>query len=195
MFPMVVELRDRAVLVIGAGAVGAHKAAQLVRAGARVTVLSSEVLATLDEGVDAVVRRPYHSGDLAGAFLVVAATGDAIANDAIVAEAAERNILLNVVDDVARSNFFFTAVHRDGDVVVSVSTSGASPALAQWLRNAIAHAMPNNIALVATKLRAERRAVHDRGASTEQIDWSQRVRHLLESTSEGADQRDRRVGG
>ena len=60
----------------------------------------------------------------------------------IVRETNERNILLNVVDDLGRSNFHFTAVHRDGDVVVSVSTGGASPALAQWVRNAVARALP-----------------------------------------------------
>lgn len=188
MFPMVVELRGRCVMVIGAGAVGAYKAAQLVEAGARVTILASEVRAALDPGVEAVLRRPYQFGDLAGAFLVVAATGDPLVNDRIVVEARELHILLNVVDDLARSNFFFTAVHRDGDVVVSISTSGASPALAQWLRNTLAQAVPKNIAHVATQLRAERRALHARGASTEQLDWTARVQHLIDAGLEAPDE-------
>ena len=188
MLPMVVDLRGRSVMVIGAGAVGAHKAAQLVEAGACVTIITSEVLANLNSDVAAVLLRPYQSGDLTGSFLVVAATGDALVNDQIVAEARERNILLNVVDDQERSNFFFTAVHRAGDVMVSISTSGASPALAQWLRNALAQALPKNIALVATQLRAERRAVHARGASTEQFDWTARVLHFIDAALEDPDQ-------
>ena len=142
MFPLIVDLTNRRVVVIGAGRVGVHKAAQLLDSGALVTMISSEVLAPVPAGVAELRVRPYEQGDLAEALLVVAATGDAAVNDLIVKEANERNILVNVVDDLGRSDFYFTAVHRDGDVVVSVSTGGASPALAQWVRDAVARALP-----------------------------------------------------
>lgn len=179
MFPLVVDLRGRRVVVIGAGHVGAHKAAQLLRAGARVTIITDVVIAPLPDGVATVVLRPYQHGDLSGAFLAVAATGSGEVNDLIVAEAAERNILLNVVDDGRRSNFFFTAVHRDGDVLVSVSTEGASPALAQWVRNTIASVLPKNLASVARRLREERVSLHAAGQSTENRPWMARVQELL----------------
>jgi siroheme synthase-like protein len=141
-------------------------------------MITSEVLVPLPAGIDALHVRRYEPGDLAGALLVVAATGDAGVNDLIVRETNERNILLNVVDDLGRSNFHFTAVHRDGDVVVSVSTGGASPALAQWVRNAVARALPQNLAGVARQLRAERSAIHAAGESTENRGWQQRVDEL-----------------
>lgn len=178
MFPLVVDLANRSVVVIGAGRVGVHKASQLLESGARVTIISEEVLAPVPEGVGALHVRRYEPGDLAGALLVVAATGDAVVNDAIVQEANERRILLNVVDDLGRSNFHFTAVHRDGDVLVSVSTGGASPALAQWVRNAVARALPKNLASVARQLRAERSAIHAGGQSTEDREWMGRVDQL-----------------
>ena len=179
MFPLVADLSGRLVVVVGAGTVGTHKALQLLECGARVTIISESVLAPLPEGVDTHLARRYQYGDLAGALLVVAATGDAHVNDEIVREATERNLLLNVVDDLERSNFFFTAVHRDGDVVVSVSTSGASPALAQWVRATVARVLPNNLADVAQQLHEERRAYHERGESTEGRPWMQRVAELL----------------
>jgi precorrin-2 dehydrogenase/sirohydrochlorin ferrochelatase len=179
MFPLVADLRGRRVLVIGAGRVGAQKVAQLRTAGARVSVISDVVNAPLGD-LESLSIRPYQRGDLSGAFLVVSATGDAAVNDLIVAEAKDGNVLLNVVDDMQRSNFFFTAVHRDGDVVVSVSTEGASPALAQWVRNTVAAALPKNLAEVARRLRAERDAVHQRGASTEDIVWMPRVQELID---------------
>ena len=179
MFPLVVDLRSRRVLVIGAGRVGAHKVSQLLAAGARVTVITEEVLSAIAPEIESMVRRSYQYGDLDGAFLVVAATGDETVNDLIVEEARERNILLNVVDDAGRSNFFFTAVHRDGDVVVSVSTGGASPALAQWVRNAVALALPKNLAAVARELRKERDALHSSGTSTENLEWMSRVQELI----------------
>jgi siroheme synthase-like protein len=148
--------------------VGSDKARQLLDAGALVTVISKELLAPLPAGVDAFIARAYEFGDLEGALLAVAATGDATVNDAIVREANERNVLLNVVDDVGRSAFYFTANYRDGEVLVSVSTGGASPALAQWVRNKVA------------SLRAERTSLHTAGESTENRPWMQRVEQLVE---------------
>ena len=180
MFPLVVDLRHRRVLVIGAGRVGAQRINQLLNAGATVSVITEEVCAPLAPEIASLVARPYQRGDLAGAFLVVSATGDSQVNDLIVAEAFELNILLNVVDDAARSNFFFTAVHRDGDVVVSVSTQGASPALAQWVRNVVAVTLPKNLASVARRLRAERDAIHGNEKSTENLEWIRRVQELID---------------
>ncbi len=180
MFPLVVDLRQRRVLVIGAGRVGVDKAAQLIECGALVTIITKEILATPPTGVEEIMVRAYQRGDLEGALLVVAATGDALVNDEIVSEATSRNVLLNVVDDLERSNFYFTANYRDGDVTVAVSTAGSSPALAQWVRNAVAAALPKNLALVATRLRAERNALHEANESTEQRPWMRRVEELVE---------------
>lgn len=179
MFPLVVDLVDRRVVVIGAGQVGVDKASEMLRAGARVTIITETVRATIPAGVDEVIVRPYAYGDLIGALVVIAATGSGPVNDAIVAEANERNQLLNVVDDLARSNFFFTAVHRDGDVIVSVSTGGASPALAQWIRDAVARALPRGLAGVARQLRSERHVIHAEGQSTENRPWMARVQELI----------------
>jgi siroheme synthase-like protein len=180
MFPLVLDLRGRRVLVVGAGKVGARKVAQLLAAGARVGVISDVVRGELPEAVESVVLRPYRHGDLEGSFLVVDATGDAVASDLIVREANELNILLNVVDDARRSNFFFTAVHRDGDVLVSVSTQGSSPALAQWIRDAVRAALPKNLGAAAARLRAERAAIHAAGESSEDRPWASRVQELLD---------------
>jgi precorrin-2 dehydrogenase / sirohydrochlorin ferrochelatase len=179
MFPLVLDLSERNVLVIGAGEVGARKAAQLVAGGARVKVIAKEVLAKLPDGVESVHQRGYRRGDLSSVFLVVVATGDDLVNDQIVREARANNVLVNVVDDPRRSNFYFTAVHRDGDVIVSVSSSGASPALAQWVRDHAVRGLPDNLAAVARRLKEERASLHERGTSTEQRNWTERVEQLV----------------
>jgi siroheme synthase-like protein len=178
VFPLVLDLTGRRVVVVGAGRIGAGKAHQLTNSGAVVTVISPEVTGDLPPGAE-VVPRDYRRGDLADALLVVCATGRAEVDDAVVAEARERNVLVNVVDDPVRSNFFFTAVHRDGDVTVSVSTEGASPALARRLRDDVAQSLPTGLGEVARRLRAERRALHDEGTSTEGLDWSGRIDDAL----------------
>ena len=156
MFPLVANLHGRRVVVVGAGRVGVDKAKTLLECGALVTMIAERVLAPLPEGLDQVLLRSYENGDLKGAMLVVAATASVTANDDIVREANERGILVNVVDDQTRSSFYFTANYRDGDVLVSVSTAGASPALAQWVRARVAQALPKNLAPVARRLREER---------------------------------------
>jgi precorrin-2 dehydrogenase/sirohydrochlorin ferrochelatase len=188
VLPLALKLTGKDVLVIGAGRVGTGKAGLLVDAGARVTIITRDVLAELPRGLTSLEEREYRDGDLRGYALVVSATGDAATNDRVVDEARRENIWLNVVDDPQRSDFYFTAVHRAGDVTVSVSTEGASPALAQEVRSMIARSLPDNLADVAQTLRRERDDLHDRGTSTEGIDWRPRIRELLddsETASEG----------
>jgi siroheme synthase-like protein len=179
MLPLAFKLDGLDVLVVGAGVIGARKAAQLIDAGARVSVIAEEVRVALPDGVASVEERRYRPGDLAGFFLVISATGDPATNDLIVAEAGEARTWLNVVDDPERSSFYFMALHRQGDVTVAVSTAGAAPALAQAVRSLVAERLPANLADVATTLREERQALHVRGATTENLDWHTRINELL----------------
>lgn len=80
------------------------------------------------------VQRNYRSEDLAGAFMVISATDDPEVNQAVWQEAEQRGCLINVVDDPDHSNFIVPAVVRRGDLTLSVSTGGSSPALARRLR-------------------------------------------------------------
>ena len=180
MLHLATNVEGQPVLVIGAGAIAAHKSGLLVDAGALVDVIAAELLAPLPEGVRSVEVRPYHPGDLDGYFLVVSATGSTETNDQIVAEAEHRRIWLNVVDDPERSNFYFAATHRSGEVVVSVSTEGGSPALGQILRDRIAASLPENLDEVVARLRVERRAMHARGQSTEGFDWVPQILAMLD---------------
>ena len=184
MIPLAVDVAGRDVLVVGMGRVGAHKAHLLIDAGARVHVISDAVVATLPDGVASMRRRKYRSGDAVGYFLVVSATGDNEVNDLIVVDAARARTLLNVVDDPSRCSFYFTSVHRDGDVIVSISTSGASPSLAQWIRRRVQEFLPAGLGQVAAALRAERATLHARGESTE-LDWSGRVDVLVQNLAHG----------
>lgn len=182
MLPLAFRFDALPVLVVGAGAVGARKAAQLVDAGADVTMIAEEFLVPAPSGVVHLERRRYRRGDLRGFWLAVSATGDPAVNDEIVLEAQEELVWLNVVDDPTRCSFYFMALHRQGEVTVAVTTEGASPALAQELRDLAAERLPANLAEVAATLRRERAAVHERGESTEGRDWRGHARELLAPT-------------
>jgi precorrin-2 dehydrogenase/sirohydrochlorin ferrochelatase len=182
MLPLAMKMTGKSVLVLGAGRIGVGKAALLVQAGARVTMIARAQLAPLPEGLASYEARDYRRGDLAGYALVISATGDPATNDLVVNEARDEGIWLNVVDDPERSDFYFTAVHRDGEVLVSVSTEGASPALAQVIRSLIRERLPSHLSSVARQLRLERAALHTAGTSTEGVDWKPRIRELLNDT-------------
>jgi uroporphyrin-III C-methyltransferase / precorrin-2 dehydrogenase / sirohydrochlorin ferrochelatase len=141
-YPVFLNLRGRRAVVIGGGAVAEQKVLGLLAAGAHVTVVSPETTPCLTDlaaaaGIE-LRRRPYRSGDLAGAWLAIAATDDRRANSAVWAEAERCGIPLNAVDDLDYCSFIAPAIHREGDITVAVSTSGKSPALAARLRQRIA---------------------------------------------------------
>lgn len=137
-----IGLEGRNVLVIGGGEVARRKVGSLLETGARVTVISPEVDQDLrdlaQDGEIGLVERPYRAGDLQGAFLtpalVIAATNDPEVNRAVWSEASQMGCLVNVVDDPEHSNFILPAVVKYGQLKISISTGGASPALARRLR-------------------------------------------------------------
>jgi siroheme synthase-like protein len=119
--PILVDLAGKRCLVVGHGW-GAEE----------------KVRALTDAGADVIHQQGYAPGDLAGYFLVIAATGDPELNGRMWREAEERNILFNAVDHPARCRFIFPAIHRQGDLVLAVSSSGKSPTLASRLRDRFA---------------------------------------------------------
>lgn len=56
----------------------------------------------------------------------------------VFADASERRIFCNVEDVPELCTFILPALHRRGDITLAVSTGGASPVLAQWLRDRFA---------------------------------------------------------
>jgi precorrin-2 dehydrogenase/sirohydrochlorin ferrochelatase len=137
-YPICLDLEGRPCVVVGGGRVAERKVLGLLSCSAQVSVVSPELTENLlhlyDEGAIQWVTRKYRQGDLKQAFLVIAATGDEETQQQIYEEAAAHKILLNVADVPQRCNFILPATVRQGDLIISVSTTGKSPALARKLR-------------------------------------------------------------
>ncbi|MGQ0570698.1 MAG: precorrin-2 dehydrogenase/sirohydrochlorin ferrochelatase family protein [Armatimonadota bacterium] len=137
-YPVFTNLEGKRSVVIGGGDVAERKVFGLLDSGAEVMVISPEVTEPLDalarQGRITIMRRPYRSGDLDGAFLAIAATNSLTTNAGVWREAEERRILINAVDDPAHCNFIAPAIVRQGDLTIAISTGGKSPALAARLR-------------------------------------------------------------
>jgi siroheme synthase-like protein len=135
-YPVELNLVGRRALVVGLGAVGRRRAQALAEAGAHVLAVdpaAGSLVPGLPLGIK-VVPAPYHADLLEGAFLVVAA-GPPEVNRQVVADAQGKGILVSSASDPDQGDFTLPAVWRSGPVVLTVSTSGASPALARVLRD------------------------------------------------------------
>ncbi len=137
-YPVSLRLRGRLCVVVGGGTVATRKVELLLRCGAQVRVVAPRLARGLAElaaqGKIQAVRRRFRPEDVKGAFLLIAASNDAQTNAAAARAARAAGALVNVVDAPELCDFFVPAVADLGGVVVAISTSGKSPALARWLR-------------------------------------------------------------
>jgi siroheme synthase-like protein len=148
-----IDLEGRSVLVVGAGRVAHEKATGLLDCGAAVTVVAPEIAPEVAALPVEQLRRRYRPSDLAGRYLVVAATADTAVNQRVFADAEAQSLLCNVVDVPQLCSFILPALHRQDPITVAVSTGGASPALAQRLRDEIAEVVGPRHAALAVRLR------------------------------------------
>ena len=137
-FPVFLNIQRKKCVVVGGGQIAFRKVKMLLDCGASVTVISPVLHPDLSELSDKksirVIRRSYKLGDLKGAMIVVAATDVNKINRKVADEARSVRALINVVDDPKSSDFIIPSFFRRGDLTVSVSTAGRSPALARKIR-------------------------------------------------------------
>lgn len=178
-FPVNLNLAGRAVLVVGGGRIALRKTSQLLAAGASVTVVAPEILEEFDTLGPDLVRRPFQDSDLDGKRLVVTATGVRAVDQAVFEGAEQRGIWVNSADDPERCTFTLPAVVRRGSLLITTSTAGASPALSSYLRNQLDRCIGAGWADVAEELSSRRDQIHQRGISTESIDWAPIIEEVL----------------
>ena len=142
LYPINLQLADCPVLVVGGGQVAERKINTLVAAQAAVTVISPE----LTPGLQVLVKsgtirwwqRTYETGDIEPFFLVFCTANRREVNQNVAREARERGKLVNVADGPEEGNFSLPAQVRRGDLLLTVSTGGQSPALVRKLRQELA---------------------------------------------------------
>ncbi|MEZ4300848.1 MAG: NAD(P)-dependent oxidoreductase [Polyangiaceae bacterium] len=139
VFPVMLDVRDRRALVVGADADAVGRVARLVEAGARVLVLTlaepPPEMCTLEEtGCVHIERRAARPADLDGVFVTYVSTAEEAQAPPLHARAAAEGRLLCTVDRPELSTFVNPAIVRAGHLSIAISTGGASPALARRIR-------------------------------------------------------------
>ena len=159
-----VDLRGRRVVIVGAGRAGAEKLDRLVASGADLTVVDPAAAPDLERAGLTVRRRPFTDADVAGAWLVIAATKDERVNGDVERAARAAGALVTRGDRADGGGVAFVATVERGPITVGVSTGGASPALARLLRDRISASLSTAVvelaALLAERPRANGRRVH-----------------------------------
>jgi precorrin-2 dehydrogenase/sirohydrochlorin ferrochelatase len=136
-YPIMLNIANQHVVVIGGGKVAERKIHGLLEAKAKIIVVAP----TITTGIQKLVadkkliwrQKTFSPDDLDEAWVVIAATNNRDVNEAV-AKAAKPYQLINIADDPERSNFHVPAVVRRGRLTIAVSTGGASPTVAQQIR-------------------------------------------------------------
>ena len=171
-YPLFADLHQRPVLLVGGGHVAERKAEMLLQAGARLRVVAPALSPQLAAWQQAQklehIGSHFDAAQLAGVFLVVAATDSPTQNHTVFAAAEAAAKLCNCVDDVAHCSFIVPAVVDRSPLQIAISSGGAAPVLArQWRQQIEALLPPHTGALAALAGR-----------------WRGRVKNALHSLSE-----------
>ncbi|MBM7563795.1 precorrin-2 dehydrogenase/sirohydrochlorin ferrochelatase family protein [Paenibacillus sacheonensis] len=142
-YPIMVRLFGKRCVVVGGGAVAERKTIALLEGGADdLIVVAPQVTTRLEElaaaGCIALLRREYQDKDSEGAFLLIAATNDRLLNSGIAVYAEKRGLLVNTAEMGEAGSFITPSVVRRGELVIALTTGGASPALTALLRRRLA---------------------------------------------------------
>lgn len=141
-YPVNLDIHHQLCVIVGGGTVAKRKVEGLLPCGARVVVISPELCTGLqtfaDQGKIEWKQRGYRTGDLEGAKLVFAATNSDPIQKMVKDEADTAGLLVNVVTDPESCSFQVPALFRQGALLITIGTDGASPALAARIRNELA---------------------------------------------------------
>ena len=198
-YPILLNIQGKKCLVVGGGEVALRKAQMLVEHGANVEIVSPtfcpELNQLVKDGTIQAIHRDYETEDLNDVFLAVAATDDIKTNEKVATEARKIGILVNVVDKPDISDFIVPSYFRRGDIIVAVSTSGRSPALARKIRGELERDFKAEYAQLAVIANEVRNELKQRGVIVSGDDWQEVLNSnsLIELIRRGKNQEAREI--
>ena len=179
-YPVNLDIQNKGCLVVGGGRIGERKVRTLVGCGAKVTVIAPEATEQLkalaSDGLIHLERRAYQPSDQDGKFLVIGATDDEEINQQINLDAAKQGTLCNIVDRPEACTFVLPAIVQQGDLLIAISTSNKSPALAKRIRQTLEKefgpeytVLLNLMGSIRQRLLAEGKSTHARKLMFERL--------------------------
>jgi len=171
-YPILLKFDGKTALIVGGGKVAERKVEALLQCGASIRIVSRELTSKLKALIE-LGRLQHHAEEfkekyLDNAFLVVAATDDKQLNHRISESARKRGLLINAVDQPDDCNFFVPSIVRRGDLLIAISTSGKSPALAKKIRKELENQYGNAYKIFLNLMGILRKEILSQGLSQEE---------------------------
>lgn len=155
-----IRMHDKLAVIVGGGTIALRKLRTLLKSGARIRLVATdikpEIVSLKDSGSLDVRVGSYVAADLDNAFLVIAATDNALTNEQVCADARERGILVTATDNSTAGDCTFPATLHRGNLEIAVSTGGLCPAFAVDVRDKIAEHIGNEYGTILDQLAKER---------------------------------------
>ena len=154
-YPICLDIKDKLCVVVGGGNVATRKIKTLLKCGANVKVVSQD----LSNVLKGIIKKRliqyrkgnYRKSDLKGSFLTIGATNNSKINKKISKDTKNMKILVNIVDNPKLSNFTVPSVFKRGNLMVSISTDGVSPALSKAIRKWFEVSIGKKVAKISKK--------------------------------------------
>lgn len=183
-YPIFVELAGKTVLVVGGGGIAQRKVESLLGFGASISLVSKSLTSKLHKLVEekkvSYLGEKFREEYLEGAALVIAATNDRQLNHKISESARKRHLLVNAVDQPLDCNFIFPSIVNRGGLLIAISTSGKSPALAKKIRKELEAQFGNEYATFLVLMGRLRKEILSKELSQEE---NSRIFHKIIDSS------------
>lgn len=162
-YPLFADLNNKNVLVIGGGNVAERKVITLLKANADITVIAPQITKRINQFANKkkiiLIKREFKSSDIKNFWLVFAATDNIKVQQVIYKECEKKKIFLNIVDIPDYCSFIVPSIIKRGDLILAISTSGKSPALAKVLRKSLEKKFQRNWDVILNNLAKERKKI------------------------------------
>jgi precorrin-2 dehydrogenase/sirohydrochlorin ferrochelatase len=154
------DMNKQKVLLVGGGTIALQKLEKLLDFTTDITIISIDTTPQLETLAKKhklpIIAKAYQQGDIDGFDIVIVATNTVELHKEIYKESRDKRVLVNSVDDTAYCDFIFPSYIKQEDLIISFSTSGASPAFAKSIKEYIQNKIPANTGEFLAKMKALR---------------------------------------
>ncbi|MGB9763616.1 MAG: precorrin-2 dehydrogenase/sirohydrochlorin ferrochelatase family protein [Minisyncoccia bacterium] len=149
-FPIFVDLKDKEIIVIGAGEVAYRKIETLLPFGPKITVIAKNAIKEIENLFELnklnLKIKAFDETDIKdNVFLIIVAINDLVLQEKIAMICKNRKILVNTVDSPKYCSFIFGSIIHKKDLVIGINTSSKAPAVSKALKKHILSCLPDNI--------------------------------------------------
>jgi len=142
-FPIL--LTNPKILIIGGGNVALQKAIALKNNNINFKIISKKITKDLKKLISKRKKKKFKLKDIKNHNIIIDATGDEKVAKKLLKYKKKHNILLNIVNNPKKCDFYFMALTKNRPLQIAVSSNGASPTVAKIFRDRCEKLIPDDL--------------------------------------------------